>query len=179
MIQPRRGRNLCLTLAALLLSALSVRSARATDDPGIAFVNVNVLPMDAETVLRAHTVVVRDGAIAAMGPAGSIALTPDMRLIDGGGTAYLMPGLADMHVHLRRSGASWLPLFLANGVTTVLNMSGTPNHLAWRDQVAIRLTHDIAMYFSYRRERRQPAARASASVQNHRSPLEMLMVVGL
>ena len=46
-----------------------------------------------------------------------------------------MPGLADMHIHLRREGKAWLPLYLAAGVTTVLNMGGTKNHLAWRQRV--------------------------------------------
>ncbi|HKE00213.1 MAG TPA: amidohydrolase family protein, partial [Planctomycetota bacterium] len=53
--------------------------------------------------------------------------------IDGRGK-FLMPGLADMHVH------TWseqdFPLFLANGVTTVRNMFGAPVHLDWRRRIA-------------------------------------------
>lgn len=43
---------------------------------------------------------------------------------------YLMPGLADMHVHYNEP--SFAVLFLANGVTTVRNMSGHPFHLEAR-----------------------------------------------
>ena len=133
MIERHRAARFRAAATALLWCA-AAQPATAANDPGIAFVNVKVLPMDRETVFPAQTVVVRDGEIVALGPAESIALAPELTRIDGGG-AYLMPGLADMHIHLRRSGPSWLPLFLANGVTTVLNMGGTPNHLAWRDQV--------------------------------------------
>ena len=136
MTRRRRGRWFRLALGALPLFASLAQDAGAADGAGFAFVDVNVVPMDRETVLPSHTVLVRDGAIVALGPAGTIDIPADAVRIEGGGRAYLMPGLADMHVHLRRSGRSWLPLFLANGVTTVLNMGGTPNHLAWRQEVA-------------------------------------------
>jgi hypothetical protein len=52
--------------------------------------------------------------------------------VDGRGR-YLLPGLADMHVHLhdRLHGL----LYLANGVTSVRNMWGFPTHLEAIDQV--------------------------------------------
>lgn len=48
-------------------------------------------------------------------------------VIDGTGR-YLMPGLADMHVHWH--DLSQVGMYLANGVTTVRNMWGHPWHLA-------------------------------------------------
>ena len=48
----------------------------------------------------------------------------------------LMPGLADMHVHLEYfEDPSILKLFLANGVTTVRNMDGRPRILEWKKQI--------------------------------------------
>jgi imidazolonepropionase-like amidohydrolase len=44
-----------------------------------------------------------------------------------------MPGLADLHVH---TDSSELPLFLANGVTLVREMNGTPKMVALRGQIA-------------------------------------------
>ena len=45
---------------------------------------------------------------------------------------YLAPGLADMHVHVTsKSTFRDAPLYLANGVTTVLNLKGDSTHLAW------------------------------------------------
>ncbi|MGH7538298.1 MAG: hypothetical protein ACREMF_06665 [Gemmatimonadales bacterium] len=43
-----------------------------------------------------------------------------------------MPGLADMHVHTSERD---LPLFLANGVTLVREMNGSPTHVALRARI--------------------------------------------
>ena len=53
--------------------------------------------------------------------------------VRGEGRLYVLPGLADMHVHL--FDRDEMLLNLANGVTTVRNMHGTPRHLAWRDSI--------------------------------------------
>lgn len=114
----------------------------ATPPQVVAFVNVNVIPFDRERIFPEQTLIVRDGRIATIGPAGSVKV-PDVALkIDGRGK-YLMPGLADMHVHLSPGAgrqddlaSQQLQLFLANGVTTVRNMIGKPEHLALRDRVA-------------------------------------------
>jgi imidazolonepropionase-like amidohydrolase len=57
-----------------------------------------------------------------------------VRRVDGR-SRFLIPGLADMHVHLD-NGVEELPLYVAAGVTTVRNMRGRPEHLAWRARVA-------------------------------------------
>lgn len=116
-----------MRLAALLLFS-GVALAET-----IAFVDVNVVPMDTERVLEGYTVLVRDGRIAAIGRAGQeVALPDDAVRIDGQGR-YLMPGLADMHAH------NWYEqehlLFLANGVTTIRNMWGTPKQQKWRQEI--------------------------------------------
>ena len=68
----------------------------------IAFVNVTVVPMDEERVLPGQTVVVVGSRIAQIGPTSSVMLPAGALKIDGRGD-FLMPGLADMHVHLIRS----------------------------------------------------------------------------
>jgi len=85
-----------------------------------AFVHVNVIPMDRERVLADQTVLIKDGEIQAIGsnlpaPARAVA-------IDGHGTAFLSPGLADMHTHSETRQD--LAVYLANGVTTTLQMGG-------------------------------------------------------
>src|SRR5512145_1391975 len=75
-----------------------VNTPRVDEGPAFAFVGVNVVPMDSERILPDQTVVVRAGVIAAIGPRTEIAVPPDVSSIDAGGT-FLMPGLADMHVH--------------------------------------------------------------------------------
>lgn len=103
----------------------------------VAFVNVNVVPMDGERVIAGQTVIVKDGVIAEIGPAAKIKVPASALRVDGGGK-YLMPGLADMHVHLtapREDVLALLQLFIANGVTTILNLRGTPEHLELRASV--------------------------------------------
>jgi imidazolonepropionase-like amidohydrolase len=103
-------------------------------EPGqaIAFVHANVVPMDSERVLADRTVVVRGGRIEAVGPSADLAIPEDVLAVDAGGH-YLMPGLADMHVHVWTE-ADFL-LFLANGVTTVRNMWGSEQQLDWRARI--------------------------------------------
>jgi imidazolonepropionase-like amidohydrolase len=98
----------------------------------IAFVNVNVIPMENEQLLEGRTVVVNNGLIETVGPASSVQIPVDATKIDGTGK-YLMPGLADMHVH--NWSESEFVLFLANGVTTIRNMWGAPQHLQWRSKI--------------------------------------------
>ena len=98
-------------------------SARASDAPltpsaVTAFVHVCLLPMDSNRVLRDQTVVVQGNKITAVG--SSLPLTAAATVIDGQGSACLSPGLADMHIH--SDTAEDMKLFLASGVTTVLNM---------------------------------------------------------
>lgn len=112
-------------LAALALAALGA----AADEPATAFVNANVVTMSGEAgVLRERTVLVREGRIEAIG-GPELALPPDARRIDAAG-AWLSPGLADMHMHSDQ--ADDLAVYLAHGVTTVLNMGGARNRFIQR-----------------------------------------------
>ncbi len=99
--------------------------------PVLAFVHVSVIPMDREVVLADQTVVVAGDRIAALGPSATVPVPDGAKAIDGTGS-YLMPGLADMHVHV------WdeqdLLLFVANGVTAVRNMFGNPLFLERRQR---------------------------------------------
>ena len=60
-----------------------------------------------------------------------------MVMIDGQGL-FLMPALADMHVHMipTDDAVRDLMLFLANGVTTIRIMWGNSKYLEWREKVA-------------------------------------------
>jgi imidazolonepropionase-like amidohydrolase len=106
--------TLAFSILAMFLPA-DADTARAT-----AFVHVNVVPMDRERVLRDQTVLVADGRITAIGH--HLALPDGARVVDGHNTAYLSPGLADMHTHSETRND--LAVYLANGVTTVLHMGG-------------------------------------------------------
>ena len=125
------SRHLCgfAVLLAFALGPLCARAGSGTDAATTAFVDVNVVPMDSERVLQRQTVLVQDGRISAIGP--DLPLPPGARIIRGHGGAYLSPGLADLHTH--SATRADLAVYLANGVTTVLNMGGAPSE--FMDQV--------------------------------------------
>ncbi len=116
------------------MALFGAASPAAPDPPlDVAFLHVRVLPMDAERAIEDATVVIRGDRIVAVGPAGSVAVPAGATRIDGAG-ATLMPGLADLHVHLYSEED--LLNYLAHGVTTVLDMNGSADTRAWRARVA-------------------------------------------
>jgi imidazolonepropionase-like amidohydrolase len=130
------------SLLAALVPALAPAQQGGAANPPIAFIGVNVVPMDGERVLENQTVLIREGRIAALGPAASTPAPPNAQRIAGAGR-YLIPGLAEMHAHIpppdsdgRTSYAEEvLFLYVAHGVTTIRGMLGHPAHLDLRRRV--------------------------------------------
>jgi imidazolonepropionase-like amidohydrolase len=99
--------------------------------------DVTVIPMTANIAQEHRDVVVEDGVFK------SIVSTEPKRkfrgdVIDGTGK-FLIPGLCDAHVHLRGLNdeqPDLLFLHVANGVTTVLCMSGSKQVLRMREAIA-------------------------------------------
>jgi imidazolonepropionase-like amidohydrolase len=120
--------------------AVGLLTVTAAAQDVTVFRNVAVIPMDAERVLEARTVVVRSERIESLGPAASAEIPAGARVIDGTGK-YLVPGLAEMHAHVP-GGADpgyveeVLFLYVANGVTTARGMLGEPSHLELRERIA-------------------------------------------
>jgi imidazolonepropionase-like amidohydrolase len=83
------------TVATLIALALVVPAAAADT---LVFQGATVLPID-EQPIENGLVVVRDGRIAAVGPAGQVELPSDAEVRDLSGRV-LMPGLVDTHSHL-------------------------------------------------------------------------------
>lgn len=126
-------------LFSLLASIIAAPLPTHAQD--IAFVNVNVVPMDRERVLEAQTVWISGGHIREIGAVRKVKLPKDTLRIDGT-SKYLMPGLADMHGHLTHRGPEQrypletFPLLLiAHGVTTLRNMAGYSAILSLRQQI--------------------------------------------
>ncbi len=124
-------------LTILFLTALTVAAQT------VAFVGVNVIPMDRERILANQTVIVRNGTITEIGDAAKVKMPRDATRVDGSGK-YLIPGLVDTHTHLLSDGDEFpdsiapdeLRVMVANGVTTVRFMIGTPELLALRARSA-------------------------------------------
>lgn len=130
-----------LFLILFLCSSASSRKTTVTSGT-VAFVNVNVVPMDKERVQRDQTVVVRDGVITEIGDAKRIRIPVGAQRIDGRGK-FLIPGLSDMHVHLFTDdefpdvlAEDEFKIMLAHGVTTIRLMTGTPEQLVLRARSA-------------------------------------------
>ena len=126
-------KRLAWTAAAIAVIGRPAASAAQSPTDTLAIEHVTVLPMDRDTVLADHTVVTSRGRIVWVGPSREANVSRGARRVDGR-SAYLIPGLADMHVHL--ATAAELSDLVAAGVTVVRNMRGAPMHLAWRDSVA-------------------------------------------
>jgi imidazolonepropionase-like amidohydrolase len=110
--------------------------AQAQSNPPVAFVNVTVIPMNREGSVAGQTVLVRDGRIAEVGPAGRVRVPEGATRIDAAGK-FLIPGLAEMHAHVPPGAqvsdaeiARVLELYAVNGVTTIRSMLGHGRPLA-------------------------------------------------
>jgi len=119
------------------------------EEQTFAIKNVNVIPMTpGNSVLTNVTVIIRNERITSLNgpvPAGA-------KLIDGRGK-WLIPGLIDMHVHVPADislfhkyptqGATIffntqdvMTPYIANGVTTVLELNSRAEHFAQRNEIA-------------------------------------------
>lgn len=121
------------TLSAVVLVACAAIANAQTAI--LAIRNVTVVPASGGPSRPETTVLIRGDRIAAIGPASAVMIPANARVVDGTGK-FLMPGLIDLHVHLSKTRASSLGLFVANGVTTVRDMGGDYEELRqWRREV--------------------------------------------
>lgn len=131
-------KRIFLSLVLTFISAAGIAAQQGT----VAFIGVNVIPMDSERVLTDQTVIVREGIIAEIGRRDKVKVPKGAIKIDGRGK-FLIPGLTDMHAHLLSDehlpdslAGDELKIMVANGVTTIRLMIGTPEHLTLRKQSA-------------------------------------------
>ena len=128
-------------LAAALLLATSPAGRLVAQGTSTAFVGVNVLPMDTESVLTDRTVVIEGGRIASIAPSARAQVPAGAVKVDARGK-FLMPGLGELHAHIPGGTAPdadverTLFLYVASGVTTIRGMLGDPRHLVYRERVA-------------------------------------------
>lgn len=119
----------------LLVFLIGLTAMPALGATPTAFVNVNVVPMSTDSVLREQTVIVRGGYIEIVGDVDTTPIPDGARIVDGT-DRFLMPGLAEMHAHVPEAGTPELDryfnLYVANGVTIIRGMLGRPSHLGLR-----------------------------------------------
>lgn len=108
---------------------LEIHKDESTSNNSYLIKNVNVIPMNQDTVLVDKMVYIKEGVIEKI--ADTIKVN-GIQIFEGK-NKYLTPGLIDMHVHV------WdryeLGLYLSNGVTAVRNLWGMPMHLRIKEEV--------------------------------------------
>jgi imidazolonepropionase-like amidohydrolase len=105
---------------------------------------INVVDIENDQILSDRTVFIRDGRIEHVVDFAPELLDSNVEIIEGDGL-YLVPGFWDNHVHFRGGdelideNKNLLPLFIANGVTSVRDGGGdiTDAVLEWRELIAI------------------------------------------
>ena len=137
-----------LPSARLVLAAIGI-SAHALAQPAgpLVITNVNVIDVVSGGVRPNQNLVVVGDRISQVGAASEVHPPAGAKPIAGEGY-YLIPGLWDMHIHLRndptkpaislaKENAAVLKLFLVNGVVGVREMGGdlAESVLEWRQEI--------------------------------------------
>ena len=128
------------------LAFLTLGAAFAAADDPLAIIGATVIDGNGGPPLENGTVLVRGDRIAELGRSADVTVPEDATLLDGTGRTVL-PGLADMHVHLLGGWDGvrvdmlgyqrYLNALLYAGVTTVLDTGNVmPYILQMRDAVA-------------------------------------------
>ncbi|HET7267842.1 MAG TPA: amidohydrolase family protein [Oleiagrimonas sp.] len=136
-----RGWSLCAVLA--LACAPGSAHAQAAQKADLLITHATIVDAAHARTVADQAVVIRGDDIVAVGATDDVASDwSATRVLDARGR-FLMPGLWDMHVHFGGQGLipenkALMPLYVANGVTTVRDCSGdlAPAVLSWRGDIA-------------------------------------------
>jgi imidazolonepropionase-like amidohydrolase len=118
-------------LLLLLLMALPARPSPQAPRP-LVFTHVTVIDMTGAPPSLDLTVVITGNRITELGKSGAVHAPEGAQVVDATGK-FMIPGLWDMHVHWLHK--DYVPLFVANGVTGIRIMWGSPFHHQWRHEI--------------------------------------------
>ena len=107
--------------------------------------NVSLISMENDTIIPHSDILISNDRIKQIGK--GLQVDSSKVIIINGTHRYLMPGLADMHLHFFGDSTA-LRLYIANGVTTIKSMSGKPEYIQWRNQIQLRNTLGPQLYVS-------------------------------
>jgi amidohydrolase family protein len=123
-------------LFILMFGLVSIVAMAQTRSKPIVFTHATVIDATGAGAQSDMVVIVTGETITEIGKFGKIEFPKNSQVIDATGK-FLIPGLWDMHVHLTKAGENTLPLFIANGVTSVRDMGGDyVEVLKWRKEAA-------------------------------------------
>jgi imidazolonepropionase-like amidohydrolase len=125
-----------IRLFILTFGLVSIVAMTQTRSKSIVFTHAMVIDATGADAQSDMVVIVTGETITEIGKFGKIEFPNNSQVIDATGK-FLIPGLWDMHVHLTKTGENTLPLFIANGVTSVRDMGGDyVEVLKWREEAA-------------------------------------------
>lgn len=117
----------------IIWSLVSLTIASTKSKP-IVFMHVTVIDATGSDPQSDMVVIIDGNKIVEIGKFGTLKIPKGSWVIDAAGK-FMIPGLWDMHVHLAKVGENTLPLFIANGVTSVRDMGGDfLEVLRWRKE---------------------------------------------
>jgi len=131
-----------LTAAALLV--LTAQPVAAKNNAELLVRHATLVDVEHARTVGNQAVAIRGGQIVAVGEDAAVAAHWHARSSLDARGRYLIPGLWDMQVHfgggpdLVEENQALLPLYIANGITTVRDCSGdlSDQVLAWRGEIA-------------------------------------------
>ena len=125
-----------IRLFILTFGLASIVAMTLTRSKPIVFTHATVIDATGADTQSDMVIIVTGETITEVGKFGKIESPKNSQVIDATGK-FLIPGLWDMHVHLTKAGENTLPLFIANGVTSVRDMGGDyVEVLKWRKEAA-------------------------------------------
>jgi len=116
----------------LLICSLAAQTSSGAPQNLVAIRHVTVIDATGAPARPDMTVTIIGDRIASIAKNSKAALPEGTQVIDAAGK-FLIPGLWDMHVH--PTGKDYLLLFIANGVTGIRIMWGSPNYFEWRKEI--------------------------------------------
>jgi imidazolonepropionase-like amidohydrolase len=153
----KRRHALTALFASIFVAVLLAFGCSTSGPQVLAITHVTLIDATGAARRPDTTVLVENERIAQIAPANTISLAPHARVVDGSGR-FLIPALADMHLHLTGAGEPqgsrefMIPLLLANGIALVRDMGGYLESLVpLRDEIRSgkRLGPDIVFAGPY------------------------------
>jgi len=155
------------TLASACLLAASLAAA-AAPDPGIVLSGLSIIDIETGELRAGQSVTIRDGLIRSITPdaASPAANDPGVVVHDFSGR-FAIPGLWDMHVHLRggpemaADNRLWMRQYLGYGITAIRDAGGDipADVLEWKKAIADGAGTGPRIFTSLRKVDGTPAMR--------------------
>jgi len=121
-----------IILLSLLVSCSGGRPESNKEQKVLIFTHTAIINTASGGYQSDMTVVITGGRITDIKKSGESRSPKGAQVIDATGK-FLIPGLWDMHAHWW--DADYLPIFIANGVTGLRIMWGSPMHFKWREEI--------------------------------------------